>query len=162
MAGCFAPSKGNPWALSRDEAKEISAFAKVAPLSTNDYVRVPDSQMDMAVAMLQDAPFVPLDAAQVSTFAPTLTLDAHRDFQFYLVRGLTYSKHPMATLVKFDSGSGNLLIKQAAYNGEMLWPYPPTEERNALAVLLPQAPVRVYPWAVMAGDGVWQAGPDHR
>ena len=158
--GCAA--QHHPWSVSREEAKRIPNFASVAPLSTNDYVRVSDSQTPAAVALLQDVPFVHLDPAQLSNFAPNLSAAGRQDLQPYLVRGLSFIPHPIYTLVKFDAGTGGLFIKQATYNGEMFWPYPSREEPNALVVLLPRAPEQVYPWSVASGDGVFAGGTDHR
>jgi hypothetical protein len=112
--------------------------------------------------MLEAVPFIPLDAVQAAVFAPTLSASDHPDLQPYLVRGLTFASHPTYTLVRFDAMTGRLLIKQATYNGEMLWPYPSTEQSNALVVWLPRAPEHIYPWPVMGGDGIWSGGTDHR
>ena len=160
FTGCSAPH--HPWEVTREEAKQVKGFASALALSTNDYVRVPELQTPAAVALLQDVPFVHLDPSQVSVFAPSLPVAGRQDLQPYLVRGLSFSTHPVYTLVKFDAVTGGLFVKQATYNGEILMPYRGSEEPNALVVMLPRAPEHVYPWSVMGGDGVFQGGTDQR
>lgn len=62
--------------------------------------------------------------------------------------------------------TGNVLVQQFTWNGEMLMPFRWVAEPNALVVFLPRAPECVYPMAVLDGDGVFRGRDskslDHR
>ena len=153
LAGCFAPPKRHAWQISREEMQQIQDADACAQLSTNDYVRVPDSSREHAVALLQDHSSVPLDASQVSTFAPSLPARAG---QLYLVRGASFSSRPAFTIVRFDGAAGRLLVQQFTYDGEMMMPARWVAVPNALVVFLPRAPERLYPDAVLGGDWIFR------
>jgi hypothetical protein len=152
LVGCLAPPKRHAWQISED-APQLQGAESWQQLSTNDYVRVPDSKREYAVALLQDHSFVQLDASQLSVFAPDLSIPTG---QPHLVRGLSFSSHPDFTVVRFDAETGRLLVQQFTYNGEMVMPFRWAADPNALVVFLPRAPERVYPDAVLGGDGIFR------
>jgi len=154
--GCLAPPKPHAWEVSHKESQLLQEADQWPQLSTNRYVRVTDQLQDEAVGLLQDSPFVQLDEGQFRRFAPALHPPSRSEFQPFLVRGASYASRPVYTLLRFDATGGRLLIKQATYNGEMLMPFRWVAEPNALVVLLPEAPSQVYPYALLAGDGIFR------
>src|SRR5262249_28026901 len=100
LAGCFAPPKRHAWQMTREELTQVRDSDAWLQLSTNDYVRVPDSKRQDAVSLLQEHSSVPLDASQVSVFGPDLS---GRTGQAHLVRGTSFSSHPNFTIVRFDT-----------------------------------------------------------
>jgi hypothetical protein len=112
---------------------------------------VPDSQRADAVALLEEHPFVQLDSSQVSIFAPGF---AARTGQPRLVRGVSFSSHPVFTIVRFDAG--RLLVQQFTWDGEMLMPFRWVAEPNALVVFLPREPEHIFPDAVLGGDWIFR------
>jgi hypothetical protein len=154
LAGCLAPPKHHPWEVSREDAKQIGSMDGWARLSTNDYVRVPESQMAAAVAMLKDVSFVQLDSAQAGIFAPALPAAAKPDLRPYLVRGASFVVPPLYTTLRYDAATDRLAVLQTVYNGEMLMPFRWVAVPDALVVLLSHPPEHVYPLAILGGDGV--------
>jgi hypothetical protein len=158
LAGCLAPPKHHPWEISRNEAKQLKDVAKWPELSTNDYVRVPEAQIPAAVALLQDLPFVHLDAPRVAFFAQNFPAPTGQDLEPYLVRGASFLIPPMYTVVQFDANSGGVFILQATYDGEMMMPFRWIAAPNALVIWLPRAPEHVYPEALLGGDWIFRGG----
>ncbi len=153
LTGCLAPPKRHAWQITREDAAQIQGAGSWPQLSTNDYVRVPDSRRQDAVALLQEHSFVQLDTPQFSTFAPSL---AGGTGQAYLVRGAAFSSHPAFTIVRWDATTGRLLVQQFTYDGEMMMPFRWVAEPNALVVCLPRIPEHVYPDAVLGGDWIFR------
>jgi hypothetical protein len=153
LTGCLAPPKRHAWQITRQEFPELRESAAWPQLSTNDYVRVPDSQRQNAVALLQEHPFIQLGASQLSVFAPGL---AARAGQPYLVRGVSFSSRPDFTVLRFDTATGRLLVQQFTWNGEMLMPFRWVAEPNALVVFLPRSPEHIYPDAILGGDSIFR------
>lgn len=153
LAGCFAPSKRHAWQISREDLPQVRDSDIWRQLSTNDYVRVPDSKRPDAVALLQEHSFVPLDASQLSIFAPSLLVHTG---QAHLVRGACFSSHPSFTIVRFDTDTGRLLVQQFTYDGEIMMPFRWVAEPNALVVFLPRTPEHIYPDAVLGGDWIFR------
>ena len=152
LAGCFAPPKHHSWQSPRAELPLIrnsDAWRKLAP---HDYVRVPDSKRQEAVALLQEHSFCPLNAPQLSAFAPEMSL---RTDQAYLIRGTSFSSPPAFSILQFNADTGQLLVQQFTYNGEMLMPFRWVAEPNALVVFLPRPPEHIYPDAVLGGDWIF-------
>ena len=153
LAGCLAPPKRHAWQISREDSPQVRGSGAWPQLSTNDYVRVPDSKRADAVTLLQNHAFVLLDVSQLSVFAPTFSA---RSGQPYLVRGVSFSSHPAYSIVRFDPATGHLLIQQFTYDGEVLMPFRWVAEPNALVVFLPRAPEHIYPDAVLGGDWIFR------
>src|SRR5260370_20356321 len=122
-------------------------------LSTNDYVRIPDSKQQDAVALLQDTTSLRLNASQLSFFAPTLSTRSD-PVQPYLVRGVTFSSRPVYTNLRFDAATNRLLVEQATWDGEIMLPFRWVAEPNTLVVFLPQAPEHVYAHPILGGDRI--------
>lgn len=150
----FRPPKRHEWQIPREDLPQVQGVDTWAQLSTNDYVRVPDSKREDAVALLQDRSFLQLEASLLSVFAPSL--QARSELQPYLVRGVSYSTHPAYTVVRFDTPTGRLFVEQATYDGEMFMPFRWVVEPNALVVCLPQAPQHIYPYPRLGGDGIFR------
>ena len=140
LAGCLAPPKRHAWQITREDLPQVRDSDAWPQLSTNDYVRVPDSKRQDAVALLQERSFVPLDASQLSIFAPSLSV---RTGQAHLVRGASFSSHPSFTIVRFDADTGRLLVQQFTYDGEMMMPFRWVAEANALRCSEPGHRVQV-------------------
>jgi len=153
FTGCLAPPKRHAWQISRQDAAHLQGTGSWPQLSTNDYVRVPDSTRQDAVALLQEHSFVPLDASQLPVFAPGLSV---RTGQSYLVRGAAFSSRPSFTIVRFDTDTGRLLVQQFTYDGEMMMPFRWVAEANALVVYLLRPPEHIYPDAVVGGDWIFR------
>jgi hypothetical protein len=153
LAACLAPPKRHVWQISREGAAQVQGADTWPQLSTNDYMRVPDSKRQEAVTLLQGYSSVQLDASQLSTFAPSFS---DRNGQPYLIRGVAFSSHPDFTILRCDSVTGRLLVQQFTYNGEMIMPFRWVAEANALVVFLPRPPEHIYPDAVLGGDWIFR------
>ena len=153
LAGCLAPPKRHAWQITREDWPHVRDSDAWPQLSTNDYVRVPDSKREDAVTLLQNHAFVPLDVSQISVFAPGFSA---RPGQPYLVRGVSFSSHPDYSIVRFDAATGRLLVQQFTYDGEVMMPFRWVAEPNALVVFLPRAPEHIYPDAVLGGDWIFR------
>lgn len=158
LAGCLAPPKRHAWQISKEELTQIRDVESWPQLSTNNYARVPDSRTEDAVALLQNQAFLPLNASQLSAFAPSLS--GHPGTKPYLVRGVSYSSRPVYTIVRFESSTGTLFVQQATYNGEMVMPFRWMAEPNALVVLLSRAPEQIYSHPLLGGDWIFYGKQD--
>src|SRR5262249_11318386 len=145
--------KRHAWQIPREDFSQVRESATWPQLSTNDYVRVPDPKRADAVALLQEHPFVQLDSSQLSVFAPSLSASTG---QPHLVRGVSFSSHPVFTIVRFDGDSGRLLVQQFTWDGEMLMPFRWIAEPSPVVVLLPRVPQHIYPDAVLGGDWIFR------
>lgn len=153
LAGCLAPPKRHAWQAPDDELPEFRDSASWPQLSTNDYVRVSDSKIAEAVALLQDHPCVQLESSQLSSFAPDLSNHAGLPL---LVRGVSFSTKPAYTILRFDAATECLLIQQFTYDSETMMPFRWVSGPNAFVVFLPRAPEHVYPDAVLGGDSIFR------
>lgn len=153
LAGCFAPPKHHSWQSPQAELPRIRNSDAWRQLATHDYVRVPDSKRQEAVALLQEQSFCPLNAPQLSALAPEMIL---RTDQAYLVRGTSFSSRPAFTILQFNADTGQLVVRQFTYDGEILMPFRWVSEPNALVVFLPRPPEHIYPDAVLGGDGIFR------
>lgn len=156
LTGCVAPP--HAWQVTPENRAQIEGAEQWALLGTNDYVRVPDTMRESAVALLQDHSSLPLEASQLAAFAPGLA--ARAEAHPYLIRGVSFSTRPDFTVVRFDAPTGRLLIQQATYDGEILMPGRWVAEPNALVVLLPSAPEHVYPQPLLGGDRLFRGRHD--
>ena len=133
---------------------------------TNLYVRVDEGKRSQAVALLQDQSFALVDREQAAAFAPGFSPPPGNDLRPYLVRGVNYGGRPSYTLLRIDEPTNRLLVQQATYDGEMLWPTRWVMEPNAFIAYLPRPPSAVYPDGILGGDAIfrgknWRA-LDHR
>ena len=162
LAGCLAPPKRHAWQISREDMSQVQGADTWPQLSTNDYVRVPDSERSYAVALLREHAFVRLDPSQLALLAPDFPVRSDRTEQPYLVRGVLYSSPPLYTIVRFDPATTRLLVQQFTYNGEMVMPFRWVAQPNALVVFLRRPPEHVYPDAVLGGDWIARGGQWNR
>jgi|SRR5207302_2497435 len=165
-AGCLAPPKIHSWQIPSDQSSILAEASRWAPLLTNHYVRVDEGKRSQAVALLQDQSFALVDREQAAAFARGFTPPPSNDLRPYLVRGVNYGGRPSYTLLRFDEPTNRLLVQQATYDGEMLWPTRWVMEPNALIVYLARPPSAVYPDGILGGDAIfrgknWRA-LDHR
>src|SRR2546422_711876 len=121
-AGCLAPPKIHSWQIPSDQSSILAEASRWAPLSTNLYVRVDEGKRSQAVALLQDQSFALVDREQAAAFARGFTPPPRNDLRPYLVRGVNYGGRPSYTLLRIDEPTNRLLVQQATYDGEMLWP----------------------------------------
>jgi len=155
-AGCLAPPKIHSWQIPSDQSSVLAEASHWAPLSTNLYVRVDDGKRSQAVSLLQDQSFALIDREQAAAFAPGFTPPPGNDLRPCLVRGVNYGGRPSYTLLRIDEPTNRLLVQQATYDGEMLWPTRWVMEPNALIVYLPLPPSAVYPDGILGGDAIFR------
>ena len=153
-AGCLAPPKIHSWQIPQSSI--LAEASRWAPLSTNLYVRVDEGKRSQAVALLQDQSFALVDREQAAAFARGFTTPPGNDLRPYLVRGVNYGGRPSYTLLRIDEPTNRLLVQQATYDGEMLWPTRWVMEPNALIVYLPRPPSAVYPDGILGGDAIFR------
>jgi hypothetical protein len=156
FAGCLAPPKRHAWQISRADLSQVQGSESWPQVSTNQYVRVPDSKREDAVALLKDRPFIHLGPSQLAAFAPDVSVSSEGEAQPYLVRGVLFSSPPLFTVVRFDTAKARLLVQQFTYNGEMLMPFRWVAEPNAVVVFLSRSPEHIYSDAVLGGDWIFR------
>lgn len=156
LVGCLAP-KGHEWQVSRAELEQIRDATSWLQLPTNSYVRVPGSARADAVSLLLDRSSVQLDASQIPVFAPDFQSPPQPELKPYLVRGASFSERPSYTIVRFNAVTGQLLVEQATYDGEMFIPFERwIVQPTPLVVFLPRTPEHVYSHPVLGGDIIFR------
>ena len=150
-SGCLSP-KHHEWEVTSHDEAVLREAADWPQLPANRYVRVPDDRRDEAVALLQERSCRPIDSTLLNRLVPDPPFVPEKGSQAYLVRGATFSWHPVRTVVRFDEPSGQLLVQQFTHNGEMALPIRWTAEPNAIVVISARPIRRVYVQAVLGGD----------
>src|SRR2546430_6150764 len=138
------------------QSSSLAEVSHWAPLSMNLYARVDEGKRSQAVWLLQDQSFALVDREQAAAFAPGFSPPPGNDLRPYLVRGVNYGGRPSYTLLRIDEPTNRLLVQQATYDGEMLWPTRWVMEPNALIVYLPLPPSAVYPDGILGGDAIFR------
>jgi len=154
--GCLAPPKIHTWQTPTDHSSVLAEARHWSPLSTNHYVRVDDGRRSQAVSLLEDQSFALIAREQAAAFAPGFSPPPGNDLRTYLVRGVNYGGRPSYTILRFDAPTDRLLVQQATYDGEMMWPTRWVMEPNAFIVYLPRPPSAVYPDGILGGDAIFR------
>lgn len=156
LTGCFASPNHHAWEVSPKDAPALQDALQWRQLSINEYVRVPDSQWQDAMTLLQIHASVKLDSEMLSRFAPNGVLRVSEPSQAYLVRGASFLDPPFFTIVRFDQSTDILLVQQFSWS-EFAF-FEEISKPNAFVVVLPRPPERVYVQAVLGGDGIFRGG----
>lgn len=157
LTGCASPEK-HPWQIGGDDRHITIPTANWPVLSTNTYHRIPSAEVGRATELLKDKSFLELEGESLRSFWRASYGEIPAGKRVYLVRGVTYGSPPTFSVLRFNPEGGELIVYNATYNGEnLLFVYALRKPSPApMVVALSHELKKVYPTAVLAGDGIFR------
>lgn len=144
----------HPWHGDAGFDREAVQFVAPAKLS-----RVREELEDDAIRQLTEVPFVRLSPASFASLSDEPKALADHEIA-YLLRGVTWSRPPMFSVVALNAAQGVLHVVQYDYSGELLIPFMVHESvAYPVIAILDREIVDVRSGAVTGGDAAmrWQS-----